>query len=451
MSRLIPLLDHLPSLYRRAPGAVVHGLLAAFAVFMDTWDEELSRVQRSHWIDAAFDREDLDRLGHLAGVPGEAWEPMGLYREHIKAVVRARRKGSITREVQEEVLLRLLRRAVTDVGVHPCALGPARPDGSVFRAGPTPAAHIPDFLEWPWTIQRNSALTNVGGVVYRHQVLVFHNRGHEPVPLHLIIHGLPGRRTVGPVVVNRTTGRALGWFDWVPAARKLWLTATPDGELVARLGTTNITNAVWSAGGWDDTTWPQADPMPQPILLAPGDNEIGVFLQGTFDPRGTTDHAGFAVPSFGEHGARPGVFAGSDQQGSGFAGDQGHHPSTGQSLFHEEPILVLDAWSFVRRRATYRFRVPRCAVLLDVARHPDVQADEERLYGLLDRVVKDLSAAGVDGGVSARPFRTVQPMTDRLVVQRLDDTRERGSAGEDTLLATSATFDRGRFGPDRFS
>lgn len=452
MARGTALLEHLPGLYRRGAHTLFDAWVGVVGAFLDTIDEDRSRVQRSHWVDQAFDRDDLARLGDLAGVPGEAWEPLDLYRERIKAMVRARREGSVTREVQERVLLRILRRAVTAVGVRACHLAPTRPDGRVFRDGPVPDAMVPDFVEWPARLHRSSDLIDRRGVIRRMDTFVAKNIGRDPVPLHVVFRGMPDNRTVHPVLVNVTTGQALGYDGTVYAGRDLQVVPDAFGGLTAHEGPTDRTGRLWTSQAWsDDGTFPPADEAPQALLLAPGDNVLGVWLLGRYDAPNVADRAGFSVPSFGPHGLRQGVFAGDASPGTGFAGPKGWDPTHGQSAFHEHPIVVLDAWWFLRQRGTFRFRIPRAAVVRDPRLNDDVAADEERLYALLERVVDDLRALGIDGGVDTKPLRDVQRSRDRLVVLRPDGTVERASAGEPDLVGKTALFDHGAYGPDRFA
>ena len=59
MNRLDNMLERLPPPWRIEAGSLLWRLLQIVGNQLDAFDEDLDRVQRSHWIETAFDRVDL--------------------------------------------------------------------------------------------------------------------------------------------------------------------------------------------------------------------------------------------------------------------------------------------------------------------------------------------------------------------------------------------------------
>src|SRR5262245_2053241 len=108
MNRRDAMLDRLPPIHRIEKGALLWQIVALAGNAVTAFDEDMDRVQRSHWLDTAFDREDLAKLGELFGVLIQPWEPEGLYRQRLKATVAARLQGAVTRGCIEPALTRIL-------------------------------------------------------------------------------------------------------------------------------------------------------------------------------------------------------------------------------------------------------------------------------------------------------------------------------------------------------
>jgi hypothetical protein len=87
------MLDRLPPVYGIQSGTLLNSLIALVANHQAAYDEDMQRVQRSHWLDTAFDREDLGKLGALFDLAMLPWEPDYLYRTRLKATVAARLAG----------------------------------------------------------------------------------------------------------------------------------------------------------------------------------------------------------------------------------------------------------------------------------------------------------------------------------------------------------------------
>src|SRR5690606_15965073 len=97
VSRLDTMLERLPAPLAIDPGSRLREVLGVVAAELAALDEDRDRIQRSHWVDHAFERDDLAGLGALFAVVPAAWEPLGLFRTRLKATVAALLRGSVTR------------------------------------------------------------------------------------------------------------------------------------------------------------------------------------------------------------------------------------------------------------------------------------------------------------------------------------------------------------------
>ncbi len=111
MNRLDAMLDRLPPIYGIDEGTLLRQVLGVIAVDLATWDEDLDRVQRSHWVRTAFTRRDLERLAELVDVQAAPWESEDFFRARLVALTKARLDGAVTWAAIEAALLRILDSA----------------------------------------------------------------------------------------------------------------------------------------------------------------------------------------------------------------------------------------------------------------------------------------------------------------------------------------------------
>lgn len=441
MNRLDAMLARLPSVWRTEAGSLFHQVLSVAALALASFDEDMDRVQRSHWIDTAFDREDLERLGAMFDLPAAPWEPDRLYRERLQATVAARLRGAVTREAQEGAIVRILSGAQEALGIRWMALDPsAGTEGSVFHTGPTERADEPAFVEFPEALRRCPSLVAARGLLRPFDQHLLHNRGLGEAPLAGLLRGHPGGRTAVPVWINLTNGQVLGWAGKVACGQSLRLVPGPDGGVAAFLDGVDVSDRLLSGDGFDPDRARQSlrpHPSPRAITLARGPNRLWFFPLALYDAPGLgvtrlampgpTRATAAGVRTLGQ-----GTFAAGDSPGPGTAWDA--------AVFHEDPVGVADLWWNERQPAAYRFEVPCGVVRRTAGRSPTPEVDRERVFGLLQQTVSMLRAAGVDGQVEARPLREVQRSQDRMrlapAVERVPD-----GGGADALVALTALFD----------
>jgi hypothetical protein len=419
MNRVDAMLDRLPPVWAIAPGTLTHALLALAGAHLAAADQDADRIQRSHWVDHAFDLEDLAKLGALVGVTPAPWEPAGLFRVRLRATVAARLQGAVTRAALDGAVARILEAAQPALGLRHANLTPGA-DGMVFRTRPRPG--MPGFTEFPQHLRR--VATRLKPLAK----LTLTNRGLVPAPLSVTLRGVGQRRSAVPVVANLTTGEIAVFRGLVNCGMTLRLVPSAEGALGVRLEGRDATRRVSTGQGFragEKFTPAIPDPAPRALTLARGDNTLWLFPLGLFSAPGL----GTAVYAMPRAEIAHGVFAARD----------GSVPGTpfGTSLFEQPPFVAAEfAWT-EQRPAAFRFDIPAGCTRCDIDAAKDLQ---EALFQLLDRTVGTLRAAGVDGRAAPAPFRETQRSASRGRAwnPRLPRTTQRSTA---RLAGLGALFD----------
>ncbi|MBV7335203.1 hypothetical protein KFU94_44580 [Chloroflexi bacterium TSY] len=432
MNRLDAILQRLPPIYNVEPGSLLHQFMGLFANSLAAYDEDMNRVQRAHWIDTAFDRVDLEKLGALFDIPAAAWEPNHLYRTRLKATIAARLRGAVSRDVLEFVLVQIIDGAQQALATRyfelPTGVNRGR---SVFHTGVAEEPLEPAFVEFPKQRRRSPELIKANGLLRSLNKFTLTNRGLFPVALQGVIRGVTGRLTTVPVLVNLTNGQVLTYVGDLPCGHELHLGLDDAGEIMARVGDDDVTDRVYTGQGFvpgESFTPVVPDPEPQPLMLERGDNQLWYFPLALFDEK-ILNAGVYGMPALQlEHGR----FGQRDQAESGTLFDQ--------SLFEQPPGVSLDLWWDEDSVASFRFEIPTGVIRRDAARSSDLDVDQSRLFALLQQTIDLLRAAAVDGCVVPRPLQEAQPLEDRVRV--LDPTHIRDEMRiESRLSGLSALFD----------
>lgn len=432
MNRLDNLLERLPPIYNIRPGSVLHQVLSIVATFLAAVDEDMNRLQRAHWIDTAFDREDLARIGALFDAAPAPWEPDHLYRERLKVTVAARLRGAVTRDVLEFVILRILDAAQQALGTRYFDISAQTSPGRLaFHTGPAADPQQPAFVEFPKRRRRNAALASSKGLMRQLGRLTLTNLGLFPVPLQGVLRGVAGRRTSVPVLVNLANGNVLVYVGTLPCGSELSL-GVRDGVLTATLGEKDVSNRIFTGKGFEAGarfTPAVPDDTPDPLTLEPGENQLWYFPLALFGEH-SLGAGDFGMPSLNLQHGRFTSRADSGSTGSLFD----------ESLFEQPPSLSADLWWDEDSPAAFRMEIPAGVVQRDPGRRDSPDEDRDRLFALLQASVDLLRAAGVDGRVAARSLTSVQRTRDRVRV--LPPIVEQESMRvEERLTGWTALFD----------
>lgn len=441
MNRLDACLQRLPPIYNIDPGSLLHQFMALFATTMAAYDEDMNRVQRSHWIDTAFDREDLIKLGALFDIPAASWEPDHLYRARLKATIAARLRGAVTRDVLEFVLVRIIDGAQQAMGTRyfelPANVSAGR---SVFSTGPTEEPMEPAFIEYPRKRRRSEMLINANGLLRSLGKFTLNNKGLHPVPVQGVVRGVTGRMTTVPVLVNLTNGQVLTYLGELPCGYELQLGVDENGEFTANVNDKDVRDRVYTGEGFvpgEAFTPILPDSEPRPLMLERGENQLWYFPLAMFDEK-ILDAGVYGMPAVDlQHGR----YAERDNEQNGTLFDK--------SLFEQPYGVSLDLWWDEDIPARFIFEIPSGVVRRDARIDSDLDADRVRLFAVLQQTVSLLRAAGVDGRVEPRPLRDAQSMNDRVRI--LDPTLVSDEMRmESRLSGLSALFDNSALEGSRF-
>ncbi len=445
MSHLDRILDLLPAPYSVAPDSVIGQLLGTLTLELDTFDEDLGRLQRSHWIGTAERLEDAARLGELLDVPPLPWETLATYRARLLPLVAARLAGALSPgEIERFVfdyLSRTERADTLDSLFVPPGLGGLDREQAFGRKAAGAHFRPLSLVENPERRVASQALLARGGLVpylFRWQE---DNQGLDETVAELRIVGLAGGQTAVPMLLNRTTGDLLGYRGVLRVGEVLDLSvaaaAGGDRPRLARaeLDGRDVTARLFGGGGFSLAAGWQPEKLeqgPQLPRLVRGRNEWIYLSVGLFDTKGL-DHVFFALA---DDELYEGVF------------DQTRFD---HALFPSGPAARL-AMSWVETTpATFEVRVPRYLVA-----EPSelVAAGPKRPWQMvaegLESSVAALHAAGVRSAVRFVPFVETQRQEARARLPWVRLDAETASPGRDAGLSLGGRFGESTFGGTRF-
>jgi hypothetical protein len=438
VNRLDAMLERLPPIYGISKGSLLHDCAAIAANHQGAYDEDMQRVQRSHWVETALDREDLGKLGALFDVAILPWEPAELYRTRLKATIAARLRGAVTRDVLEFVLIRILSGVLDALGVKYLDLSAELR----FRTGPAERADQPAFIEFPPVRRRSAELTARGGLLTSLDRFELTNKGLRPVPISVVFRGMAGGRCMTPVLINLTNGRVMAFAGPVLCGQELRIAVDRRGRVVATLNDRDVSDQVYTGDGFvpaQPFSPVVPDPTPEPLTLECGLNQMWFFPLALYS-RPSLGSGVLGMPSL--------------EMRHGRFGPKGETTFTGtyfdSSLFEQSPIAVADIWWEEARPASFVFEIPAGVVVRPADTQTNPHEDRQRLFDLLQQTVALMRAAGVDGRVIPRPLRERQPQRDRVfpvpVIVGTDQARV-----DDALSGLSALFDTNATDGSRFS
>ncbi len=416
MNRLDGMLERLPPLWRIESGSRLHDLMSIIAVVLTEFDQDMDRVQRAHWIDTTFARDDAEKLGALFDVDAAPWEDLPLYRTRLKATIAALLRGAVTpREIVAAV------ERVLAQGLDSLAIVRAQNSNRGVQAGRV------RLREFPVRRRRSMALLERHGRLKPLDRFTCDHGGVEDTAVLGTIRGVRDHRTSVPTLVNLTTGDLLTYLGLLHCGEELSLRLHGE-RLVARHRGRDVTDRLITTRNFVPGTplaRSAADNPPRPLRLRPGTNDLWFVCLGIYDAPGF-DGAGFQAPTTE---VVQGVFAGDDPSiGTRF----------GTSLFHQQPAAIADLWWDEFEPARFRVDVPT-AVVLREAPSPTAEAELDRLLELLDVTVTRLRAAAVDGHVQRWQF-VEAAYTEDLVTVPLPEYDEQAEVTA-ALEALGALFD----------
>lgn len=436
MNRLDAMADRLPAVYAIEEGTLLRQVLAVIAVELATFDEEMDRVQRSHWVRTAFTRGDLERLGALVDVQAAPWETEDFFRSRLLALTAARLAGAVTWASIKGALVAILESAASGLGLRLFAVRTADGSPRPFHGEPGVDDPLgPAFIEFPPLIRRSDDLIARRGLVRSLDRFGARNQGFRPAWLEGTVRGLAGGATCVPVLVNTRNGHAVGYAGQLRAGEELHLRAGADGALTGRLTgpgrDLDVTPRLVTTRSFpldaDDPRAPLGrDEVATAIALEPGENTLRFLTLGLHDSP-AFDRVSFAWP-------RP-------EMAQGRWHDAAHDgPGFDDAVFHTPEAASVDLWWEEASPAAFRVEIPIAAVRRDPRVSADSEAGLAQLLAVLDATAAQLRAAGVRSEVVGRPLHSAQIMSDGCRVGSVQLPPEPASAGIDAEIALNAVF-----------
>jgi hypothetical protein len=434
MNHLERLVDLLPPPYAVAGDSLISQVLAQVAAEMEAYQEDLDRMRQTHWIRFCFRLQDAEKLGALVGVKRFPWEDLRLYRARLIPTVVARLRGALgPNEIRNFCYDYLISaEKATGISLIP-SLQTVTAEQAFQGVAERPLFRQLELVENPPVSRQSVVLAARGGNVpylFRWEDV---NRGmRESIPT-LFVSGVIGRRSVCPVLVNRTTGELIGFRGRVPFGHTLTIASAGDTSeprlATATLNGADVTAQVFSMDGFRmGVPFQLSDLAPKPLLprLARGANEWVFLSVALYDAHGLDR---FFSAIAGET-LREGVF------------NQTHFD---QSLFPSGTMANLAVEWTEAQPASFEVRVPRFLV-----REPA----ETEMHGLvsdaLEESVGELRAAGVRSAVRFMPFAEKQTQRIKVTMPWVVLDPQKGSAGESEDLALGAQFGESPLGSTRF-
>jgi hypothetical protein len=406
--------DHLSAMRSRLPqlwrdGELVNGLLAHADVQLRILDEELQRVQRSHWFGATTERDEAAALAAALDLQPEAWQDLPDFRAWTHALRDAMlERGAVTRRALTGFATEYVRLYQDAAGISavPRLTAWAREPGNRNEAA---------FVESPRRVVDSQPLGVTGLEPLATFTLV--NRGLDETPLACELVGLPSAPESAPLLVNVTTGEAALFLGDLPPGQRLWLAPGPDGALRARLERADVTSRLrtvhdlepgraWTAG--------EIDAEPRALHLARGENLLWFLPVAHFDVRGL-DRVLLALADLD---LRQGRF------------DEGRYD---RALFHQHACALLRLLWVETQPARFTMQLPAAALLSAPGALAEALAAREELAFALSASVDRLRPAGVGAEVELLPLREAQPQQEALVAVMPLRLHEAGVMGADAL------------------
>jgi hypothetical protein len=450
MSALDRILDVLPPTYAVDEGSVVHQVMNALALQLDAYAEDLDRMRRTHWFDLAYRLVDAERLAALVGVERRSWETLPLFRARVRAMVDARLDGSVGPRAIRMYVYETVRGTQGALGgtlipgladrIARTAADPRDPLAlaAAFESDEARPAWAPlQVIENPPRQARSVALAARGGRVPYLYRWTDTNHGMDPAPASVTVVGRAGGRTAVPVLVNLTTGHALGYAGALRVGQRLTVTPAVDVAPHGRLARAvldddlDVTGRVFSLTGFAlgrpfDRN--QADdPGPLLPMQARGPNDW-IYLSGaTYDVRGL-DNTYFQLA---DDALREGVFDATNFD---------------QAVFPTGIAATLDVRWTEEEPAAFAVVIPRGVVALPTAAG-DLPGE---IAEALTADLGEMHAAGVHAQLRLRPFTEVQGQRTKVRLPWVVVPPETGPAGEAVRVGVGGRYDESAFGRSRF-
>lgn len=213
-------------------------------------ENDMVSVMKSHWIEAAEDIDDLEKIAALYGIEREDYEDLEQFRTKIKDIIRLYLSGPGTVPSIIEFIAIALRKYKVEIErdedgnveiIYPV-------DGNVFRS----RSRIyfddgEDYIE----IYENPKIEKSyrKSTVLHGETWFMRNRGFFGYYPEITFYGYD-LRTINPILFNRSMGHAIGFKGIIPENGELKMKANKEGYLEsAELDGRDVKNRIFFIKG----------------------------------------------------------------------------------------------------------------------------------------------------------------------------------------------------------
>jgi hypothetical protein len=434
------MLESLPPPYTWNRTSVLADLLDILSLELEIGQEDIHRMRLTHWVEQAYTLGDLARLAALVGIAPLPWESLATFRARLIPLVRTRLRGSLApgdiRQFVFEYLQAAQEALARTAERLPAHLVPglermAGPDAAFAAGGERPLVQPLALVENPTRRRRSVGLADTGGRVRYLARWHDRNQGFADASPRFMILGAPGGRTAVPIVVNRTSGRWIGYRGVVDVGRKLVIRRQPGGDgAEGTLDGADVSDHLMSGRGFPaDRPFAESDldSTPTVPLHLRGPNDWGYLSGGLFGVRGM-DRSFFAV-------------AGDDLEEAVFDASTFDH-----AIFPGDPVATIQMEWTEREPASFEVRLPH-GVVVEPA---PAGSTSGLVFGALEATIAQLRAAGVKTALVLEPFTEVQGHRSQVRLPWISLPIESGPTGDEAGFMLGGRFGEVPFGGTRF-
>lgn len=242
MLKTLEILKYFPSFHQAMEREkLLYHVADSIALRIQEMENDMTEVMKSHWIKTAENIYDLEKIAALYGIEREEFEDIKLFRKKVEDVIRLYLAGPCTVPAVIEFITIALRKygvqAERDengslVIIHPVESDESRAKCRIYFDGVE--SHI-EIYENPIIEKsyKDSTVTN-------HQKWFLENKGFFFSVPEVTFQGYD-KRTINPVLFNRSTGHALGFRGVLPEGCMLKIKVNDQGFLdTAQLDGKNV-------------------------------------------------------------------------------------------------------------------------------------------------------------------------------------------------------------------
>lgn len=251
MPKTFEILKYFPDFHHAVDrNKLLYHVVDVIATRIQEIENDMIGVMKAHWIDAAEDIDDLEKIAALYGIELEDYEDLEQFRTKIQDIIRLYLAGPGTVPSLFEFVAIALKKYDIEMErdedgnveiIRPVNGDEFRSQGRIYFDGKE------DYIE----LYENPKIEKrYGKIAVRHrETWSLKNQGFFGYYPEITIHE-HNSRTINPVLFNRSTGHALGFRGIIPENGALIITADQDGYLnLAELDGADVKDRIYCLKG----------------------------------------------------------------------------------------------------------------------------------------------------------------------------------------------------------